>query len=144
MSNQNWLPPLTLFCTMLVFLKIIFLYWHDKKIRQSIIYYARMLVRLYKWTNNQSSDVPRLIFFFTISCKILCKNCFNLIFYFFNKFTKIKSCECQKSIRNYIKTIILGTSDAWSMSHLSRRTSKLAYYIVDCRISRMSLVWWAI
>ena len=37
------------------------------------------------------------------------------------------------SIKNY-KKIMLGTSDAWSRSHLSKRTSKLAYYIVDCRI----------
>ena len=29
---------------------------------------------------------------------------------------------------------MLGASDAWSMSHLSRQTSKPAYYIVDCRI----------
>ena len=76
--------------------------------------------------------------FFTISCKILCKNSFNLIFNFFNKFTKIKikSCKCRKSIRYYIKKIMLGTSDAWLMSHSSRRTSKPAYYIVDCRISK--------
>ena len=31
---------------------------------------------------------------------------------------------------------MLGTSDAWSMSHLSQQTSKKpAYYVVDCRIS---------
>ena len=48
MSNQNWLPPLTLFCTMLVFLKIIFLYWHDKKIRQSIIEGVSKVSRLTK------------------------------------------------------------------------------------------------
>ena len=29
------------------------------------------------------------------------------------------------------KKIILGTSDAWSTSHLSNRPSKPAYYIVD-------------
>ena len=72
-------------------------------------------------------------FFFLISCKILCKNPFN---YFFHKFTKIKSFECPKSIRNYEK-IMLGTSDAWSTSHLSHRSSEPAYYIVDCRI----LIW---
>ena len=32
------------------------------------------------------------------------------------------------------KRIILGTSDAWLMSHLSQRTGKPAYHIVDCRI----------
>ena len=30
---------------------------------------------------------------------------------------------------------MLGTSYAWLMSHSSKRTSKPAYYIVDCRIS---------
>ena len=38
-------------------------------------------------------------------------------------------------MRNYKKKIMLGTSDAWSTSHLSQQTSKPAYYIVDCRIS---------
>ena len=36
--------------------------------------------------------------------------------------------------RNYEKKIILGTSDAWSMSRLSKRPSDPAYYIEDCRI----------
>ena len=31
---------------------------------------------------------------------------------------------------------ILGTSDAWSLSRLSHRPSKQAYYIEDCRIYR--------
>ena len=37
---------------------------------------------------------------------------------------------------------MLGSSDAWSPSHLSQQTSKTAYYIVDCRIfnSNFSLV----
>ena len=29
---------------------------------------------------------------------------------------------------------MLGTSDPWSMSHLSLQTSEAAYHIVDCRI----------
>ena len=29
-----------------------------------------------------------------------------------------------------------GAADAWSMSHWSQRTSKPAYYIVDCQILR--------
>ena len=33
-----------------------------------------------------------------------------------------------------IKKIMLGTPDAWSTSHLSQRTSKPTYHIVDCRI----------
>ena len=32
---------------------------------------------------------------------------------------------------------MLGTSDAWSTSHLSWQTSKPVYYIVDCRILKM-------
>ena len=36
--------------------------------------------------------------------------------------------------RNCEKRIIFGTSDTWLMSHLSQRTSKPAYYTVDCRI----------
>ena len=36
--------------------------------------------------------------------------------------------------RNYGKKMILGTSDAWSTSHLSQQTSKPEYYILDCRI----------
>ena len=38
-----------------------------------------------------------------------------------------------KSIRNYRK-ITFGTTNSWSMGHSFRRTSKPAYYIVDCRI----------
>ena len=45
---------------------------------------------------------------------------------------KIKSFEYCKYIRNYEK--LLGTSDIWLMSNLSSRTSKPAYYIVDCQI----------
>ena len=32
------------------------------------------------------------------------------------------------------KKIMLGTSDAWSMSHSSHRPSEPVYYIEDCRI----------
>ena len=38
--------------------------------------------------------------------------------------------------RNYKKKLILGTSDAGSMSHLSQQPSKPAYYIEDCGILR--------
>ena len=72
-------------------------------------------------------------FFFIESCKILCKT---LSIYISYKITKIriKSFECPKSIRKFEKKV-LGTSDTWSMSRLSDRSSKPAYYIVDCRIS---------
>ena len=36
---------------------------HKPKIRQSTIFYAWTLVRLYKWTSDQVSDVPRLVLF---------------------------------------------------------------------------------
>ena len=35
---------------------------------------------------------------------------------------------------NNFARIILGTSDAWTTSHLSKKTSKSACFIVDCRI----------
>ena len=40
------------------------------------------------------------------------------------------------ALQEIVKTnIILGTSKAWSMIHLSHRPSEPAYYIEDCRIS---------
>ena len=52
---------------------------------------------------------------------------------------KIKCFECPKSIRNHMKKIMLGTSDARSTIHLSRLTSKPGYYIVYCWILRSSV-----
>ena len=49
---------------------------------------------------------------------------------------KIKSFECPTSIRNYEKKIMLGTSDAWSMSSSSYQPSEPEYYIEDCWIHR--------
>ena len=68
---------------------------------------------------DQVSDVPSIIFFFIISCKILCENCFNLFSY---KFTKIKrkSFECPKSMRNYRK------NNAWNIRHLVDKSFVLA------------------
>ena len=40
-----------------------------------------------------------------------------------------------KFLRNCEKKI-LGTSDAWSMSHVSQQNGKPAYYIVDWQISK--------
>ena len=45
----------------------------------------------------------QVLFFFTKSCKILCKNYFKLFLVFLHKFKKIKSFDCPKSIRNYEK-----------------------------------------
>ena len=40
-----------------------------------------MLGRWDKWLIDQASDVPSIIFFFIISCKILWETCLNLLFY---------------------------------------------------------------
>ena len=37
-------------------------------------------------------------------------------------------------MQEIVKKIILGTSDTWLTIHLSQRTSKPTYYIVDCQI----------
>ena len=57
------------------------------EIRQSTIYYAGLLGRWNKRIVDQESELPS-IFFFMISCKILCKNPFNLFSYFFIKLQK--------------------------------------------------------
>ena len=70
--------------------------------------------------------------FFIISWKILGKKC--LLYSFV---TKIKSFVCPNSQvnRNYEKQqLILGTSNAWSVTPLSKRTREAAYYIIDWRI----------
>ena len=55
-------------------------------------------------TNESSSKrlIFQIFFFSMISCKILCKNPFNLFFHFFYIITKIKikSFECTKSIKS--------------------------------------------
>ena len=68
------------------------------------------LVRWDKWLVHQASDVPSIIFFFMISCKMLCKNVFNVFFY---KFTKIKtkSFECPKSNK-------IWKNNTWNVRHL--------------------------
>ena len=75
-----------------------------------------MLGRWDKWIVDQASDVTSIIFFFMISCRIFCKNTFNLFVYLKKKNIKIKvkSFECPKSIKSLKKKIILGKSDAWS------------------------------
>jgi hypothetical protein len=55
------------------------------EIHQSTIYYAGLLGRWNKRIVDQASDIPSIIIFFMISCKILCKNPFNLFFYLFKK-----------------------------------------------------------
>ena len=59
----------------------------DPTIYNIICWFAVSLVCWDKWLVDQASDVPS-IFFFMISCKILCKNGFNV---FLNEFTEIKT-----------------------------------------------------
>ena len=94
-----------------------------------------MLVCWDKWIVNQASDVPSIIMFFMISCKIRCRNGFNLFFCFFHEFTKIeiKSYVCSKSVRN-LKKKMLGTSDAWSIVHLSQQTSVSYSRLTDLKL----------
>ena len=40
----------------------------------------------------------------------------------------------QVNFQEIMKKIILGTSDAWSISRSSQQPSNTAYYIEDCRI----------
>jgi uncharacterized membrane protein YobD (UPF0266 family) len=85
-------------------------------------------------TNDLQTKHPMFqvsIYFFSISCKILCKNCsiyFSILFY---KFAKIKLRVLSAlSLLEIIKRIMLGTSDVWWISHLSRLTS-----VLYCRLS---------
>ena len=85
-----------------------------------------MLGRWADGTNESSTKhlMFQVLFFFMISCRILCKNTFNLFVYFLKKNTeiKVKSFECPKSIK-----IILWTSDALSTIRLSNRPSEPAW-----------------
>ena len=101
-----------------------------------------LLVCWDKWIVNQASDVPS-IFFFMISCRILCKSTFNLFVYFYKKNTKIKvkSFECPKSIKS-LKKIILGTSDAWSTIRLSNRPSDPAWIYLRLTDFKCPIVLW--
>ena len=56
------------------------------KIQQSSIGYTGLLGRWDKWLIDQASDAPSMIFFTIVSCKVLCKNCFNIFSYFFHNF----------------------------------------------------------
>ena len=88
-------------------------------------------------STNKRLMFQALIHFSLISCKILCKNSFNLFSHFFYNFLnlKIKSFECHKSISNYIyKRIMLGTSNTWLISSSPQQATEPPNYIVDCRI----------
>ena len=103
---------------------------HDIEICQSVIQYAWILVRLYKWTSDQASDVLSIIFFFIIS---------QTLYSYFCKITKKINWNdfCKEICKKLWKKISLGTSDAWLLVHLYKRTSIQAYYIIDWRILGM-------
>ena len=88
-------------------------------------------------TNDSSIHIPNIFIFFHNFLQNSLQKLFQFIFHFFCNLTKItiKNFDWTNSIRSYDKRIMLGTSDAWSMSHLSHRPSNPAYYIEDCRIS---------
>ena len=70
-----------------------------------------MLVCWAKQLVDQASDVPSIIF----------------------------SHFLQRVLKEIMKKIMLGTSDACSMSRLSQEPSKPAYYVEDCQISGAQL-----
>ena len=64
----------------------------------------------------KDSSTKHLMFQVSFFFTILFKKNYQFIFYSF--IIKIKSFECPKSIRNNDEKIMLGTSDAWSISLL--------------------------
>ena len=68
------------------------------------------------------------------------------LYFHFCNFVKNKNWKgfCEEFARFYEKKIILGTSDAWSMSRLSHRASEPAFCIVDgfydCTVKTSSYV----
>ena len=79
----------------------------NPNILKSVNLQYNTLGRLDNGTNESSTKrlMFQVLFFFMISCKIPCKNPFNLFSYFFYKITKIKikSFECPKSIKSIKK-----------------------------------------
>ena len=92
-----------------------------------------MLVRLYKWTSDQASDVASIIFFI-ISHRL---RALKLFFFIFIKLEKIEinwNDFCKEFCKKLWKKISLGTSDTWSLVLLYKRTSVQSYSIIDGRI----------
>ena len=80
------------------------------------------------------------LFFFVISYRLralktlyFCK--------FIKKYKNKLKRFLQRILLEIMKKKILGTSEAWSVSHSSQRPSEPAYYIEDCRISSRRLLW---
>ena len=79
----------------------------------------------------------QVLFFSMISCKILCKNRFNLFSHFLYNFTKIeiKSFECHKSMRNYKK------DNAWNIRLLVNESFVPANQWTSVSYCRLSDFW---
>ena len=89
-----------------------------------------MLVCWANETNDSSTKCLTFqVFFFIISYRLRALK--TLYFHFCNS---IKKKNWKGFCKELQKKIMLGTSDAWSMSHLSHWPSEPAYYIEDCRI----------
>ena len=95
------------------------------------------------WVDGKNDSLTKclmfqVLFFFIISCKFLCKNCFNFFFY---NFTKIKSFECPKSIRNYEKKKCLEhqTLGQWVVCSIDPASQRITLKIVGF-IYRMELL----
>ena len=95
------------------------------------------ILRWVAWTMGQMNRWPRVwcskyYFFYTFYRLRALKT---LYFYFCNFIKKNKKINwkdfCKEFCKKSWKKIILGTSDAWSMIHLSHCPSNPAYYIVN-------------
>ena len=79
-----------------------------------------MLVRLSMRSTDQASDVPSIIFF--IICDRL--RALKILYFYYKKIEKLFETIFAKNFaRKYETKIILGTSDAWLVVHLDKRTS---------------------
>ena len=89
----------------------------------------------------------QVLFFFMISCKILCKNPFNLFSYLFYKITKIeiKSFECLKVYKKYKKNntwnIRLLVDDSFVPSY--KQPSVIDWRIFGLKTNAKHLSWLA-
>ena len=109
-------------------------------IKNPIIYnIIHMLVFWFARTNDSSTNCLtfQVFFFFHNSYRLRAFKTFCFHFCNFIKKTKKKKTKgfLQRILQDFMKKRILEKSDTWSTSRLSNQPSKLAYYIVDWRIS---------
>ena len=95
------------------------------------------LVCLFAGTNDSSAKhlMIKVWFFFSwFLAKFFVKmvSMYLFILFFINLQKSKQRVLSALSLQQIMRKIMLGTSDAWSTSHLSQQPSKPAYYIVDC------------